>query len=400
MDQLTNLKTIQDLVYKTGNNDNLTLAIFHIENLSRINAEYGYDFGDRIIINSANKIQKHFKDCEIYKLHGGRFAVLNIYDESNFDAFKSLIKSFFVALRKRSDNVAEIDLIINMTAGVAFGEHALRRAEVARKSAKEDNKDYIVAKEEDKYYPQLKKYESSIRLINDALEQDLVAPYFQAIQDIRTGEIVKYECLARIIYNDKQICPDVFIPVAKHYRVYSGITKAMIVKSIDAFKDNDYSFTINFVLSDLLNDEIMDLLIELVTKHDVKNRIAIEIVESESLVKKDKDMASVYQAINRLKSNGIQIAIDDFGTEYSNFDIIRVIRPAFLKIDGSFIRAIQEEEMYLAVKGIVEMAKGLKIKTIAEYVEDKGIYELCESLGIDFAQGYHIGKPEGELLAS
>jgi EAL domain-containing protein (putative c-di-GMP-specific phosphodiesterase class I) len=96
---------------------------------------------------------------------------------------------------------------------------------------------------------------------------------------------------------------------------------------------------------------------------------------------------------------GFKIAVDDFGIENSNFSRLLDIQLDFIKIDGLFIKDLKKNMKNRTItRAIVNLAKTLGIKTVAEYVEDEGIYNLIKECGIDYAQGYHIGKAEPQLL--
>jgi EAL domain-containing protein (putative c-di-GMP-specific phosphodiesterase class I) len=99
--------------------------------------------------------------------------------------------------------------------------------------------------------------------------------------------------------------------------------------------------------------------------------------------------------IQQVKAHGAKIAIDDFGTGYSNFEHILKLHVDYIKIDGSLIRGIVENERHsIIIETIVDFSKKIGAKTIAEYVSDEAIFEKVKSLGVDFSQGYFTGKPE------
>ena len=96
---------------------------------------------------------------------------------------------------------------------------------------------------------------------------------------------------------------------------------------------------------------------------------------------------------------GVKIAVDDFGTGYSNFSYLLELKPDYLKIDGSIIKNIDtNRNSQEIVKAIVSFAKSLHVKTIAEFVCSKEVYEKCLKLGIDEFQGYYLGEPKANLV--
>ena len=99
--------------------------------------------------------------------------------------------------------------------------------------------------------------------------------------------------------------------------------------------------------------------------------------------------------ISRVKDYGVQIAIDDFGAGYSNFERLNDYQPDIIKIDGSFVKNIETSQLSLSVvKTIIAFAKVQNIKIVAEYVENENIYHILKNLGVNYSQGYYFGKPQ------
>ncbi|NPA73785.1 MAG: EAL domain-containing protein, partial [Epsilonproteobacteria bacterium] len=172
--------------------------------------------------------------------------------------------------------------------------------------------------------------------------------------------------------------------------------KIMLQKSFEKFKDSDKYFSVNISLNDIVNIETVKY-IELLIKEneDTAKRLIFEILESEGI--EDFDVTKKF--IDKVRSMGVKIAIDDFGSGYSSFRYISEIKPDFIKIDGSLIEGImQNRESLIMVKNIVSMAKDLNIITVAEFVSSEEIFDILKTLDIDEYQGYYIGKPSKDLL--
>jgi EAL domain-containing protein (putative c-di-GMP-specific phosphodiesterase class I) len=129
-------------------------------------------------------------------------------------------------------------------------------------------------------------------------------------------------------------------------------------------------------------------------KFEDRNRLVFEILESENL----SDYDFLEEFVLKYKKLGCKIAIDDFGSGYSNFIRIIRLKPDYLKIDGSLIKNIDKDNnSYEIVKSIIAFSKTLKIKTIAEYVHSEEIFNLLLELDVDEFQGYYFGKPDEEF---
>ena len=156
------------------------------------------------------------------------------------------------------------------------------------------------------------------------------------------------------------------------------------------------SGSINLSFKDILNYEFIDYLDNVLEKlkFEDRNRLVFEILESENL----SDYDFLEEFVLKYKKLGVKIAIDDFGSGYSNFIRIIRLKPDYLKIDGSLIKNIDKDNnSYEIVKSIIAFSKTLNIKTIAEYVHSEEIFNLLLELDVDEFQGYYFGKPDEDF---
>ena len=156
------------------------------------------------------------------------------------------------------------------------------------------------------------------------------------------------------------------------------------------------NITMNLSFKDILNYEFIDYLNNALEKlkFEDRNRLVFEILESENL----SDYDFLEEFVLKYKKLGIKIAIDDFGSGYSNFIRIIRLKPDYLKIDGSLIKNIDKDNnSYEIVKSIIAFSKTLNIRTIAEYVHSEEIFNLLLELDVDEFQGYYFGKPDEDF---
>jgi EAL domain-containing protein (putative c-di-GMP-specific phosphodiesterase class I) len=238
-------------------------------------------------------------------------------------------------------------------------------------------------------------YERNLKLsalVRNAIEKSDIVPYYQAIVDNKTSQVTKYECLARLIDgNGKVLPPQLFIPVAKKIKAYNILTKTIIEKSFSAFKDSDMDFSINLSIEDIMSSEIFKFIIDKLKENsEVSQRVTFELLESEAI----GDFKKIERFIGEVKRYGADVAIDDFGSGYSNFSYLTKINVSYIKIDGSLIQDIDvDKNAFLVVETIVRFAKKLGIKTIAEYVWSSTVMDVVKELGIDYSQGFYIDEP-------
>jgi EAL domain-containing protein (putative c-di-GMP-specific phosphodiesterase class I) len=142
---------------------------------------------------------------------------------------------------------------------------------------------------------------------------------------------------------------------------------------------------------DIENNEMRNFLLHYLKNFENSATLTLEILESDSI----EDFDLINDFIKKVKKYNVKIAIDDFGSGYSNFSRIIELNPDILKIDGSLIKNIDtDENKQKIVKSIIAFAKGLNIQTVAEYVENEAIFEVCKNMGIDYFQGYYFSPPK------
>jgi PAS domain S-box-containing protein len=228
-----------------------------------------------------------------------------------------------------------------------------------------------------------------LKKIAEAIKNENIVSFFQPIINNKTLKCEKFESLVRLKGKDKVYSPFFFLDIAKKAGLYPDISKIVLKNSIECVKNCNVSVNINFSPYDMTNNKIVNYFFELVENINPKF-ITIEILE-EDIVTKDK---MVKEFLNKCKTMGMKIAIDDFGVGFSNFIRIIDYEIDILKIDGELIKDIDKNRKKRdIVETIVNFAKKENIETVAEFVENKTIFEILNSIGIDYSQGYYFSKP-------
>ena len=294
-----------------------------------------------------------------------------------------------------------VDIVVSMTMGISiFQEEPILTAAMALKKAKSLNQSYFV------YNNELDSKELIIQSlywrekIKNAVSENKIIPFYQPIVN-RKQEIIKYESLMRIRDFDSNneaiiLTPDKFLGISFKTKQYLELSRIIISKSLDNLLKTQKQITINLSFKDILNYEFIDYLDNVLEKlkFEDRNRLVFEILESENL----SDYDFLEEFVLKYKKLGVKIAIDDFGSGYSNFIRIIRLKPDYLKIDGSLIKNIDKDNnSYEIVKSIIAFSKTLNIKTIAEYVHSEEIFNLLLELDVDEFQGYYFGKPDEDF---
>ena len=231
-----------------------------------------------------------------------------------------------------------------------------------------------------------------IELLNYAVCNDGVVPYYQGIRNNKTGEIHGYEALMRLRGADGIVyCPDTFISIAKRYRLYFTLSQIMIEKVLRDFAGREEDISINLSSYDINAKNFSAWFFAQLETFPHPERIMVELVESEDF--RDTDVFSEF--VRTLRAKGCKIAVDDFGTGYSSLEEVIRLEPDILKVDGGIISRLENDAPNMVLlRTIIFLARQLQIQTVAEGVETEATQRLLEAAGVDYTQGFLFAKPE------
>ncbi|SMD01027.1 EAL domain-containing protein [Sporomusa malonica] len=390
-DYLTALPNRFQLLHDLGQMKNPCLVIINVENFRAINEFYGYQAGDSLIRDVAKKIVELAKPYSytIYRLAGDEYAVLGdsqgvLLNEWAVSAYEGIEKTDFEILGQVHHPF--------VTFGIALtSDNPLEKAQMALQYARQHNLRIQVYNDE---LPIKKDYQNNlfwVQEVQDAIREDRIILYYQPIMNLVSSMPTKYEVLVRMLSRDGTvILPSCFLSIIKKTRLYPRLTEVIIKKAFIYFSNKSIDFSINLSAADISDAKVKTLIIKLLSTSNLANRVTFEFVESEEF----EDPFELSLFVKEVQKYNAKIAIDDFGSGYSNFAYILTMGADYLKIDGSLIKEIVDSPSALAiVKTIVHFAKQLNIKTIAEFVSSEDIYNAARNIGIDEFQGYYIGKP-------
>jgi len=190
--------------------------------------------------------------------------------------------------------------------------------------------------------------------------------------------------------NDKAHSVFPYLTTAKKTYQYNSMMKIMLEKSFELFCQKDVEFSINLGYEDIANDEFKNYIYKKILSCTDPKNIIFEILETDFI----EDFEIIIDFANRVRKHGCKIAIDDFGSGYSNMENIIALKPEIIKIDGSLIKNIDSSaEAKTIVKNVINMAKELNTKTVAEYIHNKEVFEIVQGLGVDYLQGFYLAEP-------
>lgn len=392
LDSLTNIGNRYKLIEDVSKSVNPCISILDIVSFSDVNDFFGYKTGDNVLKIVARKIEELLIDKENYKVyrdHSDTFCI--VAQNEDRDKFIKNIDEISKTIAKVPIVIKSRELYVQLSYVFSFEskENLLETANIIKRYS-QANKNIIVY---DKALELEKDYEKNIfwtLKIKKALDEDKIVPYFQPIYNLKTNKIEKYEALVRLIDGNNVISPYYFLDISKKSKQYLQLTKTMIQKTFDYFRDKDFEFSINLTFEDIKSEYISSFIIELLKEYKIGHRVVFEIVESEEI----DNFRKINEFFVTIREYGCKIAIDDFGSGYSNFEYLAKLNVDYIKIDGSLIKDILiNKSSQNIVSMLVNFAKGQKVKTIAEFVSNKDILNKVRELGIDYVQGYYIKEP-------
>lgn len=375
------------------------LIIFDVDRFSRINYFYGFRAGDTLIDNLKKYLEENIKNIGIlYKLPSDEFAAIII---DTTIGIRKLVERISIDLKLMLFEYKDIEIPYTVTMGVSniLGDGiSMRYADICINNARLIHKPYIFYQDIEKQNKQIIKNTTKLALnIRNAIINNKLCMHYQPIYNIKNNTINSYESLARLcISKDNMLMPDIFLPVLPDIHLSTDFVEMVIEYTFKKFSQNNKRFSINMTIDDILDEHINKFLFKQLDKYQVQNQLTIEILETIEIV----ESKEIVNFIAKVKKLGIKISIDDFGSGFANFEYLTKINADTLKIDGSLIKHLDtDKNSRIIVETIVSFANKLGIKTVAEYVHSKEILDIITEIGVDYAQGFYLGRPQKELLS-
>ncbi len=361
------------------------MIFIDIDSFSSINDYFGIEVGNIILKNIAKALEsfaKHEGEILVYRIGSDEFAILGI-NSNPLEKLKKFLTNFSMLIKGVNFN-------IDFTYGISTGENAsIVHSDIALNEAKNRQIKFLTFNNELYSKQDQEKNIEISQKIKYGIENDKFVLLYQPIFNANK-EIVKYEALIRLRDGDKLLSPFFFLEQSKKTKNYFDITKIVIKKSFNEFRNRDVSFSINISVDDIINPDINKYLKDQIQNFPKPENITLEILESEQIEQMDK----ILDFITLMRSFGVKIAIDDFGSGYSNFAYLLKIKPDYLKIDGSIVKNIAScQNSYVIAKSIVSLAKGSGFTVIAEFIYSNEVFQKGKELEFDLFQGFYLSEP-------
>ena len=380
------------------------LMVIDCDNFKPINDRYGHAFGDLFLQEFSRILGESKRNEDILSRYGGDEFTL-ILPECGLEGALAVAHKLAKAVESfklltTDGNYAGVTISIGIS---IYPEHAKTQKELfliadgMMYKAKEDGKNSIRVPSGDDIISVVKEQKAKSALLVDAVANNRIVPYFQPIQTTISGKNEIHELLMRIEVDGKVVSAYEFIEVAESMSIINRMDLMVIENAFIKIKAENYQgiLFINLSPKSLIVGNYADSITQLIKQYEIsKDHIVFEITERETV----KNFSVLEKFVMNLKMAGYKFAIDDFGSGFSSFHYIKKFPIDYLKIDGEFIININKDKKDKAfVHSILTLAKELNVKTVAEYVEDEEIVKTLREMGVDYLQGFHIGRPQNNF---
>ncbi len=368
------------------------VVVFNIDKFKHLNDYYGSEFGDKVLREVGRTLKEFFqrvdRGIEVYRVGADDFAV--ILDKR--DDIEKLVKEAIEYVENKEFKIGNISLSLSLSGGISF-DGDLEHADMALKLVKQEM-DKKIEIFDGKMNEKFKNILHITKVLKEAIDNEKIVLFYQPIVD-SNFRIIKYEVLCRVEIDGKLETIAKYLDILKDMKLYYKVTLIILKKSLFVLKAHpNVNLSINIASEDIKNPTIYSFIVNNFKDSGIAKRVTFEILESAI-----RDYDDVYAFIKEMEKFGIEFAIDDFGSGYSNFSRVLRLKVKYLKIDGSLIKNLDKDrDSRLVVETIVTFAKKSNIKTIAEFIHSKEVFEVAKEIGVDYFQGFYIGKPSEKFI--
>ncbi len=398
-DDLTGLPNRNSLHKAAAEAADPKLILVNIDGFSTLNAIYGERVGDEIIIQVGRKLRSMVAESplQLFKLAADEYAILAdaSVEDTIFHEDVIMLSHYLNPLNLHCMG-HEIRLRVSIGAVIASRNDTKRplmsMVTIAMKEAKRlPCRSYCFYSEVASKSFQLEQNLAAVERLDYAIKNRTIICYYQPIYNVQKGSIDKYESLMRLVDQSGTVhLPSDFIEVAKGAQLYAQLTRQVVLNTLEmASRHPELFFAINIDLEDIQDMGTTSFILDQLRQSTCAERITFELVEGREL--EHNELLEGF--LLRLKALGCKIAIDDFGSGYSNYSYLLRLGVDIVKIDGSLIRdADKDENKRRIVASIIGICHELGMRTVTEFVHSQEIFDMMVALGTDYVQGSYIAN--------
>ncbi|MFN2309467.1 MAG: putative bifunctional diguanylate cyclase/phosphodiesterase [Gammaproteobacteria bacterium] len=386
-------------------------ALFYLDldQFKYINDTLGHAAGDQLLIEISSLVSDHVREGDLLARFGGDEFTLLAYNIKVHDAprvaehFRALFENYKFLYAGKSFNITSSIGIAVIDTGVVSADEVLSHADIACNMAKAQGRNRVhLYNPNDSHKAGMAEDMGWAARVREMLEHDRFQLVYQPIMSLSSGEVRDYEVLVRMVCTDGEvILPGGFMPAAERFGLIHSVDRWIVDRAIRQLANlhahgTQVRFSINLSGKAFEDSALLPAIQSLLKETELDPALlTFEITETAAIA----NLGAATRFIGALKDIGCQFALDDFGSGFSSFAYLKYLPVDKLKIDGAFVQGMAQASVDQAmVQSMNQVAHALGKVTIAEYVESAETLQLLKDYGVDFAQGYYIGKPREALL--
>ena len=380
------------------------LLYIDLDQFKVVNDTCGHQAGDRLLRDVTGLLQSRVRASDtIARLGGDEFGVLlegcTVEQSTRIaDGVRQAIRDYRFVWGATTLSVGASVGVVQITAETESVANVMSAADIACYAAKDEGRNRVHLYEADGISHPRHREMHWVARVTRAVEENRLELYYQPIRPIaRAGATAFHELTVRLRDDDgRLVAPGEFIPAAERYNVMSVIDRWVIERAIERLKGwaarmEPPLLAVNLSGTSLNEQSFIDFVLQQVGDAALAQALCFEITETAAVT----NLSNATFAMRELKARGCKFALDDFGTGLSSFMYLKTLPVDYLKIDGQFISHVADDAVDRSmVEAICKVGKALGIETVAECVESQAVLNELQRIGIDYAQGYFLAKPE------
>jgi diguanylate cyclase (GGDEF)-like protein len=396
-------------VCETANGSEQSVIYLDIDHMRVANEMHGFELGNELIVRVADLLAVPAlpEGALAARISGDRFAI--VLPSSNCDEAKHIAEKLQTAASQLVIGPSRDVFDVSVSGGVSILlplpdglSRAIAAAEIACKTAKGRGRNRVeMYKFEDGSMMRRHQDALAVGQLRSAMKADRLVLFAQRIQPLQNPALPGgYELLLRLREVDGSlVAPGPLIEAAQRYQILPAIDRWVVQRALQIlapyrgmFRTRELTMSINVSGQSIGDETFIQQLAQLLKDANLpRNCISIELTEQAAIT----NLARAGEMVQRLDALGCRIALDDFGTGANSLTYLKALKVYRVKIDGSFVRdVLTNRNSQATVRAVVELARGLGMETVAEYVENAEIAAHVKQMGVDYAQGYAFGKPQ------
>jgi diguanylate cyclase (GGDEF)-like protein/PAS domain S-box-containing protein len=375
------------------------LLVGDIDNFKLVNDSLGHKAGDQLLKGVAEAMSSRLRTTDLLaRLGGDEFAVLLPRTDldsahATADSLRTAVGALTTIFEGQALRVTISFGITGIEGALVSPDDALAIADLAMYEAKHQGRNRIMTARASLERQRAEKILSWSERLRNALDEERFEFYVQPIVDLATGTTDRCELLLRMHENGNVILPDAFIHTAERYGLIAEIDRWVVSQAL-ALVDSDsenMTYSVNLSGGSMGDQQLLALIEKGIRDRGIDpSRLIFEVTETVAIA----DIDAARHFTDALHRAGCTAALDDFGSGFGSFYYLKYLPIDYVKIDGDFVRQLPDNKSdCLLVKAIVDVARGLGKRTIAEHVSSEQAMVLLREYGVDYGQGFHLGHP-------